>query len=150
MRWARGKPDGGPPAGPFARLGRWLRGWIPASDGADKPLGQRGEDAAARYLKRQGYRILERNRVLGRNEIDIIALEGDTIAFVEVRTRKSKSGVLPEDTVGPAKQRQIRRAAKRYIDRYGRNPVLPLRYCGHNHARRRRAGNYAVPGCFPG
>lgn len=119
MPWARRKPEGGPPAGVAARLGRWLRGWIPASAGADKPLGQRGEDAAARYLKRQGYRILERNRVLGRNEIDIIAREGDTIAFVEVRTRKSKSGVLPEDTVGPAKQRQIRRAAKRYIDRYG-------------------------------
>lgn len=84
-----------------------------------KPLGQRGEDAAARYLKRQGYRILERNRYLGRNEIDIIAREGDTVAFVEVRTRATLDGVPPEDTVGPAKQRQIRRAAKRYIDQYG-------------------------------
>ena len=84
-----------------------------------KTLGQRGEDAAARYLKRQGYRILERNRYLGRNEIDIIAQEGDTIAFVEVRTRKYLDGVPPEDSVGPAKQRQLRRAAKRYIDLYG-------------------------------
>lgn len=84
-----------------------------------KPLGQRGEDAAARFLKRQGYRILERNRYLGRNEIDIIAQEGDTIAFVEVRTRRVLDGVPPEDTVGPTKQRQLRKAARRYIDLHG-------------------------------
>lgn len=84
-----------------------------------KPLGQQGEDAAARYLKRQGYRILERNRYLGRNEIDIIAQEGDTIAFVEVRTRRVLDDVPPEDTVGPTKQQSLRKAAKRYIDLYG-------------------------------
>lgn len=84
-----------------------------------KPLGRRGEDAAARFLKKQGYRILERNRYLGKNEIDIIAREGDTIAFVEVRTRKVLDGVPPIDTVGPRKQAHIRRAAERYIARHG-------------------------------
>lgn len=84
-----------------------------------KTLGQRGEDAAARYLKRQGYRILERNRYLGRNEIDIIAEEGDTIAFVEVRTRNVLDGVPPEDSIGPVKQRHLRQAAQRYIDQHG-------------------------------
>jgi len=81
-----------------------------------KPLGRRGEDAAARFLKKQGYRILERNCFLGRYEIDIIAREGDTIAFVEVRTRKVLDGVPPEDTVNHRKQHHIRRAAQRYID----------------------------------
>jgi putative endonuclease len=84
-----------------------------------RTLGQRGEDAAARYLIRQGYRILERNRYLGRNEIDIIAQEGDTIAFVEVRTRAVLDEVPPEDSVGPTKQRQLRKAAQRYIALYG-------------------------------
>ena len=97
----------------------WLRGQEVVSGDARKPLGRQGEDVAARYLKRQGYRILERNRYLGRNEIDIIAQEGDTVAFVEVRTRRVRDEVYPEDTVGPTKQRQIRRAAERYISQYG-------------------------------
>ena len=81
-----------------------------------RPLGRRGEDAAARFLKKQGYRILERNRFLGKYEIDIIAREGDTIAFVEVRTRKVLDDFPPEDSVGPRKQQHIRSAAQRYID----------------------------------
>lgn len=80
-----------------------------------RSLGQRGEDAAARHLKRAGYTILERNRFLGRYEIDIIAREGDTIAFVEVRTRASRDEVMPEDSIGPKKQHRIRQAARRYI-----------------------------------
>tara|TARA_R110001592_G_scaffold14545_2_gene64822 strand:- start:530 stop:928 length:399 start_codon:yes stop_codon:yes gene_type:complete len=83
---------------------------------APRPLGQQGEDTAARYLKRSGYRILERNRFLGRYEIDIIAQEGDTIVFVEVRTRASRDEVPPEDTIGPTKQHRIRQAAQRYVD----------------------------------
>jgi len=81
-----------------------------------RTLGQRGEDAAVRHLKKAGYKILERNRFLGRYEIDIIAREGDTIAFVEVRTRASEDEVPPEDTIGPKKQHRIRQAARRYID----------------------------------
>jgi putative endonuclease len=81
-----------------------------------RTLGQRGEDAAARHLKRAGYKILERNRFLGRYEIDIIAQEGDTIAFVEVRTRAALDKIPPEDSIGPQKQHRIRQAARRYID----------------------------------
>ena len=81
-----------------------------------RTLGQRGEDAAVRHLKRAGYRILDRNRFLGRYEIDIIAQEGDTTAFVEVRTRSKVDEVPPEDTIGPQKQHRIRQAARRYID----------------------------------
>ncbi len=81
-----------------------------------KPLGRRGEDLAARHLKRSGYRILERNVVLGRYEIDIIAREGDTVAFVEVKTRVTDSFADPEANVTPDKQRRIRQAAHRYMD----------------------------------
>lgn len=84
-----------------------------------RSLGQRGEDAAARYLKRAGYRILERNVFLGRYEIDIIARDGDTVVFVEVRTRAARDEVPPEDSIGPQKQRRVRQAAQRYIDTRG-------------------------------
>ncbi|MCC6488575.1 MAG: YraN family protein [Candidatus Hydrogenedentes bacterium] len=80
-----------------------------------KTLGERGEDAAVRHLKRCGFQILERNIFLGKHEIDIIAREGDTIAFVEVKTRRTDSFADPEVNVTPEKQRRIRGAAHRYI-----------------------------------
>jgi putative endonuclease len=77
-------------------------------------FGQRGEDLAARHLRRNGYRILERNVRLAGCEIDIIAREGDTVAFVEVKTRRSDDHTAPEDSVGATKQRHIQRAAELY------------------------------------
>lgn len=88
-------------------------------------LGERGERTALRYLKeRVGYEIVATNfRVpLGRGlrgqkitgEIDIIAYEGDTLAFIEVKTRTSDEFAAPERAVDLRKQRQIARAARRY------------------------------------
>lgn len=94
---------------------------------AQKPLGKRGEDVAAKHLKRAGYRILERNVKLGKFEIDIIAREGDTIAFVEVKTRRSNSFLEPEANVTPTKQQHIRRAATIYISRQN-DPTMYYRY----------------------
>ncbi len=79
-------------------------------------LGQRGEELAVRHLKRSGYRILDRNVVLGRYEIDIIAREGDTVAFIEVKTRVTDDFADPEANVTPEKQRRLRHAAHRYMD----------------------------------
>lgn len=80
-------------------------------------LGTAGERAAARFLRRRGYAILERNIKLGRYEIDIVARKGDTTAFVEVKTRKEGALAPPEENVHKKKQRHIRTAAHRYIDR---------------------------------
>ena len=91
------------------------------------PYWRRGEKLAARYLRRAGYRILERNARLGRYEIDIIAREGDTIAFVEVKTRQDDRIAAPEDNVTPIKRRHIRRAAHQYIDRH-RDPDTYYRF----------------------
>ena len=82
-----------------------------------KPLGQQGEDLAAKTLKRDGYTILERNAHLGRYEIDIIAREGDTIAFVEVKTRRNDDIASPEANVTSKKQLHLSRAAKIYMSR---------------------------------
>jgi putative endonuclease len=78
------------------------------------PLGQRGEQVAALWLERSGYRILERNRKLGDDEADLIALDPDrkTIVIVEVKSRAGATAI-PELQVTPAKQRFIARLASR-------------------------------------
>jgi putative endonuclease len=81
------------------------------------PLGQRGEDLACRFLRKQGFKILDRNVRLARCEIDIIAREDDTVAFIEVKTRRRADGYQPEDSVGRLKQRHIHRAAGIYSQR---------------------------------
>ena len=72
---------------------------------------------AAKYLTKIGYRILQRNARLGRYEIDIIALDGDTTAFIEVKTRESGDPVAPEENVHHDKQRRIITAARNYISK---------------------------------
>ncbi|PHS12530.1 MAG: YraN family protein [Blastopirellula sp.] len=82
-----------------------------------KTLGQRGEDAAARFLKRLGYTILVRSdrSILG--ELDIVAVDGETIVFVEVKTRVSDSAGLPAEAVDDAKQQKLTRLALAYLKR---------------------------------
>lgn len=80
-----------------------------------KLLGQTGEDAAERYLKEKGYRILERNYRLKMGEVDIIALDRDTVVFVEVKTRRGISHGTPAEAVNLRKQRRIVKAATAYI-----------------------------------
>jgi putative endonuclease len=80
------------------------------------PLGQRGEQIAARYLRRCGYLILTRNfRAVGA-EVDLIALEDTTLVFVEVKTRLGIGAGTPEEAVDDHKQQQIRRAANVYAE----------------------------------
>ena len=82
-------------------------------------LGDQGEQLAERALKKAGYKILERNAELGRYEIDIIAREGSTVAFVEVKTRRTGDPIRPEENVGRQKQRHIATAADIWIQRHG-------------------------------
>ena len=78
-------------------------------------LGKTGEDYAARYLEKRGYRILDRNWKWGREELDIIARDGNFIVIVEVKTRHSNSLADPGTCVNPKKQRILARAAQAYI-----------------------------------
>lgn len=80
-----------------------------------KNLGQEGEDRAARYLAKQGYRILERNYRTRVGEIDLIVLHQGTVVFVEVKTRTSDAYGAPELAVTPQKQRRMIKAALGYI-----------------------------------
>ena len=78
-------------------------------------LGRRGEALALEFLRRKGYRIVERGFRLFRGEIDIIARDGDTLVFVEVKTRATTEFGLPEEAVTPAKQAQIRKIARGFL-----------------------------------
>lgn len=80
-------------------------------------LGNRGEREAARYLKTKGYRILARQSRSRIGEIDLIALDGNTIVFVEVKTRSSLNAGHPAEAVTPAKQKQLTRTALEWLKR---------------------------------
>ncbi|MCX8116706.1 MAG: YraN family protein [Desulfobacterota bacterium] len=84
-----------------------------------KALGAKGEEIALRFLKKRGYRILERNYVCKMGEIDLIAKEKDTLAFVEVKTRRSSRFGPPEEAVDRRKQEQLSRAALFYLKERG-------------------------------
>jgi putative endonuclease len=78
-------------------------------------LGKRGEDIAAAYLEKKGYRIIEKNWRQWRNEIDLIAIDGKFLVIVEVKTRQSNFFGEPETAVTREKQRTLIRAANAYI-----------------------------------
>lgn len=78
-------------------------------------LGRRGEDLACRYLSRAGHTILERNWHSGHLEIDIISQDESGIHFVEVKTRQKSIQTPPQENVRKAKQRNIVKAARRYL-----------------------------------
>lgn len=85
---------------------------------AHNDLGALGEQFALEYLLEKNYQILETNWVCGHKEVDIIAKDGDTIVFVEVKTRHDKCLVDPEITVDIYKQRHLIWAANNYVNRY--------------------------------
>ncbi len=82
-------------------------------------LARFGEDEAGRFLRNQGYRILERNFRTAKGEIDIIAGSGKMIVFAEVKTRSSANFAQPWEAVGFRKRKHLREAAKIYIEQNG-------------------------------
>ena len=85
---------------------------------AHNDLGAMGEQFALEYLLEKNYQILETNWVCGHKEVDIIAKDGDTIVFVEVKTRHNSCLVNPEITVDYFKQRHLIWAANSYVNRF--------------------------------
>lgn len=78
-------------------------------------LGLTGEDIACRFLSAKGYEIVTRRFRMFRGEIDIVARDGRTLVFVEVKTRSDESHGRPEEAVTPGKQRQLRRIAQAFL-----------------------------------
>lgn len=74
-------------------------------------LGKYGEDQASDFLAARGYKILQRNARNSDGEIDIVAMDGSTLVFIEVKTRTSTFSGHPFTAVTPAKMARIRRVA---------------------------------------
>lgn len=79
-------------------------------------VGEKGESLTVDYLTRMGYRILERNWRFAKAEIDIIAMDGDILTFIEVKTRSSTSFGSPDSFVNPTKEQLITDAALAYME----------------------------------
>lgn len=79
-------------------------------------MGRKGEDLAAEYLSSKGYRILERNWRWSRAEADIIAMDGEVLVFVEVKTRTSDYFGSPEEFVSEQKELLLHDLASRYME----------------------------------
>ena len=86
------------------------------------PLGRSGEAAAARYLRRNSYHVLDTNYRTRYGEVDIIARRGDLVCFVEVKTRRGASFGEPFEAVDPRKQKQLRRMALSWLARRAGDP----------------------------
>jgi putative endonuclease len=103
--------------------------------------GARFEDLACDYLRSKGYKILDRNVYLMRKELDIVALDGNTIVFVEVKGRRSGRFGLPAEAVGPRKQRHLLQVASAYLEtkslrnRACRFDVIAVTMCGGREPR---------------
>ena len=80
---------------------------------------KQGEKMAANYLKKKGYKIVDRNYHCKFGEIDIIGLDGDTLTFIEIKTRSSREFAPPEFAVTKHKQKKIKRSATHYLGRHG-------------------------------
>ena len=106
--------------------------------------GDAAEQAAARFLRKQGFRIVARNVTYPRGEVDLVAVEKNSgaLCFVEVRSRTVAEGkdpqVSPEETVTPAKRRRIILAATRFVrerraaERVIRFDVIAVRFAGED------------------
>ncbi len=116
-----------------------------------RKLGQRGEEIAAGYLRQQGYTILARNWRCPAGEVDIVAREGETLAFVEVRTRRAGSRLgTPEESVTPRKQARMVEVAQTYLQEAGlgdvawRLDVVAIEVGGRGEVTRLDLIRYAV------
>lgn len=91
-------------------------------------LGRHGEELACDHLRRLGYEIVARGFRLFRGEIDVIARDGPTLVFVEVKARADEAFGRPEESVTPGKQRQVRRIAQGYLHMTGEPADTPCRF----------------------
>lgn len=112
-------------------LPRWmhrLKSWL-----SRKPLpphlvaGMRGEQAARKFLRRQGLKYLTANFRTERGEIDLVMRDGDCLVFVEVKTRSSELWGRPADAVDAERRERLTRAGLDYL-RLLRNPRVKVRF----------------------
>lgn len=99
------------------------------SDYARHRLGRAGEELAAGHLERLGYDVIARNHRTRFGELDLIAFDGTTLVFCEVKTRRASAGASPWDALGPPKRRRVRAMAAAWLaETEGRPYAEELRF----------------------
>ncbi len=83
----------------------------------NQATGNYGEDLACKFLKENGYTIIERNYRIRGGEIDIVAKEGDSLVFVEVKTRFSRDFGPPVESMTPWKIKALLKTARFYVQK---------------------------------
>jgi putative endonuclease len=91
-----------------------------------KALGTEGEDLAVHFLKKKGYKIIARNYKTVIGEIDVIAKDGNTTVFIEVKTRTNDSFGYPFEAVNSNKRKKMKNLALFYLKRQQKE--LPVRF----------------------
>jgi putative endonuclease len=99
---------------------------MPVAEGRRRTA-RRGEGLAAAFLRLKGYTIEARNWRCAFGEIDIVARDGDTLVFVEVKARRDRSAGTPEEAVDLRKRRRLVRLAQAYLARRT-GPEQPCRF----------------------
>ena len=97
-----------------ALSGECLR-WSGREDAMSRESGKIGEDVAVKFLRRRGYKIIERNYRGSRYEVDIVAREGGVLSFIEVKTRAPGKSLSGAEAINREKQRRIAQAAQHYL-----------------------------------
>ena len=102
--------------------------------------GRRAERRAERMLRRRGLRTLDRNYARRTGEIDLVMLDGDVVAFVEVRYRSQGAWTTGLDSVDQAKRRRITRTAELYLDEHPEHRYRGIRFDVVSASK----GNYGI------
>jgi putative endonuclease len=99
-----------------------------SSKSSNQSTGKIGERIAEDFLKKQGYIILERNVRFPLGEIDLIAKHGESLVFVEVKTRRSADFGLPEESITARKKTRLGRLASWYLMNHFEGHELSIRF----------------------
>ena len=107
-----------------------------------KSLGSEGEALAAEFLRKKGYRIIAKNYKTFIGEIDIIAKDGDTIVFLEVKTRTNETFGYPFEAVNDHKRRKIKNVALLFLKKIKEEVPARFDVLSISSTRGRQAGDY--------
>lgn len=105
-----------------------------------KELGRRGEKAALRYLERRGFEVLDTNWTCPFGEADVVAFDGDSLCFIEVKTRRGAEKGFPEEAVDARKRAKYEKVAAcylrehAYVDVHVRFDVIAILVLGSDRA----------------
>jgi putative endonuclease len=95
--------------------------------GDSRKLGRWGERRSCRYLKGKGYRLITQNFRCNSGEVDIVMADGDSLVFVEVKTRRNENTASAQSAVNSNKRQRLTRAANRFVRQY-KITNKPLRF----------------------